>query len=600
MDLQAVLLAFNNTEVTNHEEVVKIIKTLRDGEISNELLDIFQVSIDYGIYRNELKSKFEGQIQTGYIVYPNESYFTDEKKEILKEIVKTTSISIFKAHFGHLLVNLGEKHNDIRSKAIEGYYELIELLKTNLETEVDTIERRKSIDYLYSYISNLGYLLLKKEERFTSLVLELINREDLGYLPIWLIGLAISDSKNFKQTDLLGFDDIIFKYGMAQEKGWSRIYQFELGVNYDRRCSKKTKEWNYLMAQEFEFMVETRNDLAVIEFANKASRLYELAGFKEDSKRMAEKYRENADNRQFEKFSYSQDITEEVNSCLPFIRSIVKKSYTFVLDYLRDSNQILPNKEEMIERAQIILRENSFIQIGAAISIYDINGNIAQTFNSQLEKLNYYMHEATYEYLRINYHIWLGHLFDHLNEEIHWNADNVIDYCENHLWYGNESIKHLGSGGTISFRFIDLISPGIRSYFDEIEKYKAKRNYICNFQLAMESLSLRIEGIVRYIAERNEIQTHYSREDDNGTYISKEKDINMLLSNSESDLIALLGEDLHLYLTNLLIHKNGSNLRNDIAHAFLIPQNYSNFKLMNEVLIAIIRLGDKRFIKSNS
>ncbi|MBK8828704.1 MAG: DUF4209 domain-containing protein [Saprospiraceae bacterium] len=109
-------------------------------------------------------------------------------------------------------------------------------------------------------------------------------------------------------------------------------------------------------------------------------------------------------------------------------------------------------------------------------------------------------------------------------------------------------------------------------------------------------MTIRIEGIIRHIAAINGIQTHYTREDENGVFVSKEKDINMLLANNETELITLLGDDLHLFLTHLLIHKNGSNLRNEIAHAFLIPQNYNNFKVMNEVLIAVIRLGDKRLI----
>ena len=112
----------------------------------------------------------------------------------------------------------------------------------------------------------------------------------------------------------------------------------------------------------------------------------------------------------------------------------------------------------------------------------------------------------------------------------------------------------------------------------------------------LDSLTIRIEGIIRHIAAINGIQTHYTREDENGVFVSKEKDINMLLANNETELITLLGDDLHLFLTHLLIHKNGSNLRNEIAHAFLIPQNYNNFKVMNEVLIAVIRLGDKRLI----
>jgi hypothetical protein len=352
------------------------------------------------------------------------------------------------------------------------------------------------------------------------------------------------------------------------------------------------------MAKEFEFMADTRDDLAVIEFANKASRLYEQSSYPEDAKRMADKYRDDANNRQFIKYSYAQDISDHVNACLPVVKDIIKHSSIEILDFLRVSNQMIPSREQMLEGARVLMDRNFLMQIGAPISILDSNGNIAQSFHTMVQKTDYYMHEATFEYLRINYEVWLSHLFNQLNDEAHWNSENVIDYFENHLWYGDESIKHLGSGDLIKFRFNDLLIPGIRAYFDEIEKFKADGTYIPNFQLPLESLTLRIEGIVRYIASKNGIQTHYTREDDNGAYISKEKDINMLLANSETELIDLLGADLHLYLVNLLIHKNGSNLRNEIAHAFLIPQNYSNFKIMNEVLIAIIRLGDKRLMPS--
>ena len=132
-----------------------------------------------------------------------------------------------------MLINLGEKHNEIRSKAIEGYNELIDLVISKIDAEQDPKARNSQIDYLYSYISNLGYLLLKREEKYTALVLELIKRGNLDYLSIWLISLAISDTKNFKQTDLDGFDEIIYSYGLAQEKGWSRIYQFQVGLTYD-------------------------------------------------------------------------------------------------------------------------------------------------------------------------------------------------------------------------------------------------------------------------------------------------------------------------------------------------------------------------------
>ncbi|MBK6499064.1 MAG: hypothetical protein IPG00_13225 [Saprospiraceae bacterium] len=259
----------------------------------------------------------------------------------------------------------------------------------------------------------------------------------MDHLPIRLISYAISDTKNFKQTDLDGLDEIIYNYGLTQGKGWSRIYQFEVGVKYDKRCAKKTQDWNYLIAKEFEFMAETRDDLAVIEFANKASRLYEQAGYPEDAKRMADKYREFAHARKFQTVRNSIDITQQVHANLLVIKDLVKQSFVEILNYLRVSNKIIPTKSQMVERAIAILNGDVFIQKIVALSVYDSNGNIAQSFHTLEQKTDYYMHESTMEYLRYNYHVWLSHLFEHLNAENHWNANNVIDYCENHLWYGD-------------------------------------------------------------------------------------------------------------------------------------------------------------------
>ncbi|MBK8828702.1 MAG: hypothetical protein IPO26_19005 [Saprospiraceae bacterium] len=42
-------------------------------------------------------------------------------------------------------------------------------------------------------------------------------------------------------------------------------------------------------------------------------------------KRMADKYRENAENRQMQTYSNSIDITDQVNACLPVVREIAKE-----------------------------------------------------------------------------------------------------------------------------------------------------------------------------------------------------------------------------------------------------------------------------------
>jgi len=107
MEIEEVLSVLAEGEFIDRDKVVDYIKSLRTEGKPDEVLDVFQVSLDYPIYGKELRCKIGYPVENGYFAYPNESYYIDERRDILKSIVKSSSVPIISAHFGHLLFNLG-------------------------------------------------------------------------------------------------------------------------------------------------------------------------------------------------------------------------------------------------------------------------------------------------------------------------------------------------------------------------------------------------------------------------------------------------------------------------------------------------------------
>ena len=122
----------------------------------------------------------------------------------------------------------------------------------------------------------------------------------------------------------------------------------------------------------------------------------------------------------------------------------------------------------------------------------------------------------------------------------------------------------------------------------------ANPNYSPNLVLSIDSLTLKIEGLIRDICQFSGVTTFYMTKDKKGRSIAREKDIHALLY--EEPIKELFDEDDLLFLKFLLVEKAGYNLRHKVAHSLMLFQEYS-INHMHLLILALLRLGKYDFVK---
>jgi hypothetical protein len=158
----------------------------------------------------------------------------------------------------------------------------------------------------------------------------------------------------------------------------------------------------------------------------------------------------------------------------------------------------------------------------------------------------------------------------------------LIDFFSKYAWFAKSYPKKLPNGSTVEVNWLSLIYPSLKEFFGKVEEMiKTKEG--TDFILAIDSLTLKLEGIIRNLCEILGIPVFYDKDG-----LKFQKDINQLLK--EEKLITQLSQDDILFLEFLLIEKIGFNLRNRVAHSLLFFQEYG-FDLMILLLMTLLRLS---------
>lgn len=173
------------------------------------------------------------------------------------------------------------------------------------------------------------------------------------------------------------------------------------------------------------------------------------------------------------------------------------------------------------------------------------------------------------------------------------NIEIMMSYFENESWYGKNITKSV-PGGNITYNWLNLIAPCLNDYFLQMQNYFSQSTYTPNFVLAMDSLVLKIEGLVRDICIFSDVTTFYQVNDKQGRTVVREKDINWLLR--EDPIKKMFDEDDLLFFKFVLIEKAGLNLRHKIAHCLIDYSEY-NLSCMHLLLLILLRLGKYDFVK---
>ncbi len=166
--------------------------------------------------------------------------------------------------------------------------------------------------------------------------------------------------------------------------------------------------------------------------------------------------------------------------------------------------------------------------------------------------------------------------------------EGIVKYLQDHSWIARKLKKPGDRGKENTYNWLELVTPGLYDYFIQIKWLSADRSFRPNFMLTIDSLVLKIEGMLRDICALSGIPTTLMKKDRMGRNVSTAKDIHMLLY--EKPVRELFAEDDLLLLRFVLVEQAGYNLRHRIAHGLTTPADYS-LRVMHLVILIVLRIA---------
>ncbi len=588
----------NPSEVKTIDNITEIIfnsikenKQIEPHEIQS--LELERATYSFIINKDQLNSRATFPNKEGNLIsYPSIHGYTEEHFKLFEGIFNDTQCNVLAGYIGHFLWINGRKHNKYLKKSKVGYLNTInELLEQN-GGNIENNEKNKNYHIIYGIIDKLLYISQRTKDTgpVIQTILKLTNSEKHKFLHYSIIQLIIDNRKLFPPDDISSIPDLCITRSEDSESHFTKIDFLNMGRRFDELTQVKSHPWKILLADQYNILAHEREDLAGIEFANKSSRLYEEAGKKDLAKELAQLYEQKSSENQLSTVETEHDVTDAVKFFDQEIEELFTNDLPEIINFLRESTLVLPSKSIVDKIVQDSLSHNR-LRFYTSNQIFDSNGHVAQHFTTEEEVIKLITLENYFQLVRMRFDILVSRLLIKLIGRKDWTASNFLDVLSSMSWFGQPIRKSFSQHQKFDVKYIDLIEPGIRSFFYELESWNANRDkYIPNFTLAIDSLTLKIEGLLREICKQNGIQTFYIRQDEKKRNITREKDISMLLR--DESLTIFLGEDLTIYLKSIFVERVGNNLRNEVAHSFLLPFEYKNFITISKVFVAILRLSN--------
>lgn len=233
--------------------------------------------------------------------------------------------------------------------------------------------------------------------------------------------------------------------------------------------------------------------------------------------------------------------------------------------------------------------ERGFID-SLPLSIIDERGNTIKTYSPEDGKF-----WSTYSYYFGFGTMKMFELFKAALISGKLSYESTIKYLEN-SWL-NKPIERNYNGAKITITPLDTIRPGIKRIFDEFQKALENEKYECDFVTSIDSLTLKIEGILRFFCEKLGIPTFASRRSNNATVIM-EKLFDDLIADIKDTPERPTGfiEDHRTLIKYVMSEKIGWNLRNEVAHSLMQINDYSVDKIV-VLFCLILKLSAYTFVE---
>lgn len=535
-----------------------------------------------------------GEIAT----YPSLDQFQRDAFEYISLRARTTKSPLIRARYHHLLWKglPGIKNREHALAAMPDYISCIHVYYNLSVTEQDT-ENYFQLARMFEIIGSLCNEAGKGYEELRTLT-KFILLEATG-IPFYCKDGIISDMMKYPK---------IFK--AADFTGTLSIYEEELK-------KKRTKSDDFLQTTTYlphaiEVSQKTKADV---------TRWYDEIGFAQ--LRIAEK--ETAEDRNWLKLNMyvkaiqafgragNKQKKKETEQLYAALKPAVKLPVIDVTPNKKIISQMEVFHKHVIAKADAILQEDpgyiyAFISEGSFFPkyqdvvdaskntlssmafvttvLFDRQKNIARSGEADVQSIKFQRFYALY--INQNASLFLHSVFIKGISTGHLNYHNLISFLKDHSWVGKPR-EHMDLGGQVQqTNWLALLVPSIVEFFSQVQAGTSSKYCQPSFVLCIDSLALKLEGLLRDFCERINIGTSIGRPKS-----MQEMHISDLLDNTE--LKQYFDEDDMLFF-RFLLTSDGPNVRNNVAHCFYDASDYS-VNMMLLLIAALLRIAKYKVVE---
>lgn len=586
-----------NLNIKYENRIIPLFKEFGNIKYANGELKVShyaQLEIDiqqFFLSDNKLNPTLTGTTNNGeYYEYPSIKEWTDDDFNYLISRQDTTNNPYLKAKYSHILWLSPKKHLKYAYEALNQYVSIINVQNFQVwgNNEINDVWDLKK------NLTNAFYLAVSTHkgvevDRIKQIIIQIVQNfrfeSSNVFLNINLIQFMLNNSKAFPSITFKGLDDICFEYAMQQTSQYTRIDILKIADKVAIRQAKKTfrfKEQIAIAYEELCYLREDETKFVSIKFCLEAINYFKKIKDLTKVQELQSRYKYLKQNMKFARIEQECDITDTIKGIKDITETILNKSPEDILLTLMYSPNIIPSYDLLYEHASHV-ENNSF-----GHSIHDDFGHVSAYYSNKEEIIHFSINqEFTFSLELYSMQIIRDVIIGGVAQN-KLTPFSVLNFLKK-TWIGEDITITYKQDIKNKYNWLHAIAPGINDFFSQLVFFNLDHRNIPNFILAIDSLTLKFEGIIRDICELRGVNTFFEIEDGKKRTIVKEKDINALLR--EDVIKEILSKDDLLLLQFLLIDKSGWNLRNKVAHSLIKSRNEYDIQYILLLFVGILRIS---------
>ena len=530
---------------------------------------------------------------------PDDFEYYEDRYKACHSLFPKTEYGLL-VYFGHATPY--SKRNDFKS---ELGLKLSELAKIYWDKSLEGGENNHNFQH-YFRILTLAFNIFQRAKltaELDVLCAEIIDHHDSwdihrgdslrGILD--LSGLMADNYSLFK--DKVDFNHVVEKnlsaaHELEKTYTWGAIYIVDLCIKIRTKQNADSKDLIYYKAQLYEKMAGERAEKFVcLTFIEKALRLYKIAQSEGKVAQMEAAYMATRSQITFNTEFFKEFPPEYLDYVTKMIKEKIDTSdENGILSELTDASWFTDIAQ--IKAQAEVNQRGSLVPFLATTDIKDKFGNTVDKYITDEEIKEMFFWEEYGFALQIGKRK-LHQFIIEVYKAGKLSYDSLLGYLEN-TWF-NVPVPRTYNGQHIDVRVLDVLRPGLKLFFSELEaSMKDLDNYEFDYITVTDTLTLKIESILRLYCERIGIPTMKPREKA-GVPLMMEKLLDDLLSDLKDtpERPTRFREEDRLLLKYVLTLK-GYNLRNKLAHGLMDAWEYT---FPNIVIIIVILLRLSNYFK---